>query len=207
MCFTCSSLFAGYETGQISDNHGNHYNFSSYRTNDLIEYDRYIQQRNSANACGQAIGFLIGLGIAKGVQSAVTSHRDHVVEKHLKGYDFDHHNKYMAILSGTDELKDKHKFSLVSLISSYKNYRVDLDKVYLEKIHQFGIPKITYWECDLDLSKTPYLKNEKIERWVKEYYHTEKTQNDVLDFIYEYKKNRLIADNELGQIYYSILKS
>jgi hypothetical protein len=202
-----SLLFAGYETGTASDNHGNRYNFSSYRTNDLIEYDQYIQRQNSANACGQAVGFLIGAGIAKGIQAGVTSHRNSVIGELIKGYNFKCHNKYMSLLAETDRLKEKHKFGLVSLSSSYKKYREDLDKSFLSKIREFGMPKITYWECDLDLAETPYTKNKKIENWVKKYYKNEEKQNFVLEVIYDYKKNRLIADKELDQIYYMIIKS
>ncbi|NGX64069.1 MAG: hypothetical protein KR126chlam6_01493, partial [Candidatus Anoxychlamydiales bacterium] len=38
-------LFAGWSSGTINDNHGNNYNFNTYRSNDLIEYDQYKQQQ------------------------------------------------------------------------------------------------------------------------------------------------------------------
>ena len=74
-------------------------------------------------------------------------------------------------------------------------------------IHKVKKPKIIYWEQDLDLSNSPYISNSKIEYWVKKNYKNSNDQEYVLEKIFEYKHNRLVADQELNSIYFKILNS
>ncbi len=203
-CFICSqTLFAGWTNGSINDNKGNYYNFSTYRSNDLIEYDQYKQQQASAQNAGYAIGY----AIACGVKRMTTSKRDKVIAKILKGYNFKEHHKYIAEILATDKLKNELKKPLVSLFTAYCNYRKDLDKAYLNKIHNVHKPSIAYVSWDLDLSESPSIKNKEIEEWDLDTFDKETDRNAVLEIIYEYKGNRFISDTELNDIYYSILKS
>lgn len=196
-------LFAGWSSGNINDNHGNHYHFNAYRSNDLIEYDQYKQQQAGAKALGRLIGYAIGLGI----QKAAVSHRDNVIGQIMKDYKTTKHNKYMATLADSTAIKEKHKKYLILLFNDYKKYRDVLDDDYLNFIHKVKKPKIIYWELDLDLSETPYISNSKIENWVIKNYTNIHDQEYVLEKIYEYKNNRLLADKELNNIYFAILKS
>ncbi len=198
-----ANLFAGWSNGSIHDNHGNQYNFRTYHTNDLIEYDQYKRQQDGA----AALGYLIGLGIGKGIEKITIAHRDRLLAEILRGYKFEKHNQYMSAIAESNRLKAKCKSPLISLVTAYKKYRETLDNNYLNQIHTIASkPKIQYFENNLDLSETPYVCNAQIEKWVHKNYPILEKRNCIKELIYEYKYNRLEADKELDNIYFAILK-
>jgi hypothetical protein len=204
------NVFAGWSEGSMHDNNGNHYNFNTYRSNDLIEYDQYKQQQQRniqmQENCA-ALGALIGYGIEAIINEIATSNKDKKVGEILRDYSFKKHFQYMTQLTDENILNKKHNKPVISLFDCYKNYRIDLDKNYLKLIHKVKKPKIIFWEQDLDLSNSPYMNNSKIEYWVKKNYKNTCDQEYVLEKIFEYKQNRVQADQELNNIYFKILKS